>query len=229
MRRLVWGLAIGAALCCCTSLEQGARQEFSSEFTCPEGSITVTQRDDLDADEIQWGPPPPPPPEVAKDPERAALWKKQHANTPSGHIVFQAQGCQHEAFYSCGRSNKGRPMCSALNYHSRPKSWGTCAATPAATASGAHAPMQAVVQANFEPFRRCFRDRNPALYGHVTLSVEVAASGHVNKAALSHTAGDLADPGLGACLAGAFSALSFPPSDAGSVTVLFPVTCDQPD
>jgi hypothetical protein len=77
----------------------------------------VTERADLDADDLMWGPPPKPPPEVAADPIRLDLWNKQHQHTPSGHVVYQAAGCDHEVFYSCGRSKKNHPMCAATEYH----------------------------------------------------------------------------------------------------------------
>jgi hypothetical protein len=113
--------AIAATLSCalggCTSLDEGARQEFSNQFTCPASSITVTERSDLDADEIEHGPPPKPPPEVAADPVRLDLWNKQHQPIHTGHTIYQAEGCNHEVFYSCGRSKKNNPMCFATSYH----------------------------------------------------------------------------------------------------------------
>jgi hypothetical protein len=115
VRRVVWGLVVAYALCGC-SLDGKARTDFSKQFTCPENAITVQERDDLDADELIWGPPTPPPPEVARDPERLALWRKQHAPKTADRTVFHVQGCAHDVFYACGRSNKSRPMCSQGRY-----------------------------------------------------------------------------------------------------------------
>jgi hypothetical protein len=119
MKRGMRYAAIAVALCGCTSLDEGARQEFSRHFTCPESSITVTERSDLDADEIERGPIPDPPAEVKADPTRLALWNQQHQPIHTGHTIYQAAGCDHEVFYSCGRSKKSHPMCFATEYQTK--------------------------------------------------------------------------------------------------------------
>jgi hypothetical protein len=118
MRPIVCWLVVAGVVGGC-SLDDRARNEFSRQFTCPTNAITVQERDDLNADELIWGPPASPPPEVAKDPERLALWQQQHALRPSSRTVFHVQGCKHDTFYACGRSNKGHPMCSEGTYRPR--------------------------------------------------------------------------------------------------------------
>jgi hypothetical protein len=67
-----------------------ARQRFSEAFSCPDNRIVVTPSGALANN---------PPPEVAADPERLAIWQKNHASDPSR--VFDVTGCNRHVRLSC--------------------------------------------------------------------------------------------------------------------------------
>jgi hypothetical protein len=123
------GLLAGAlGLGACTSLEEGARDAFSRDFSCPEGRIDVHARKDLDAYDLTFGGMgSAPPADVKKDPERLALWQRrqreQHDAWNDRIGVFEARGCGHDALYTCshpngskGGVNYARASCSKANH-----------------------------------------------------------------------------------------------------------------
>jgi hypothetical protein len=93
----------------CRSDETNARDQFASRFTCPAERITVTLRKDLTAVDLEYRTEAPPS-EVAADPRRLELWKKEQARTAAeydGMSVVQARGCDHELFFVCGQLRVG--------------------------------------------------------------------------------------------------------------------------
>ncbi len=83
--------------------------------------------------------------------------------------------------------------------------------------------IQRVVRANFGRYRACYQSalaQNPNLQGRVVVRFVIGRNGTVSSASGS---GDLPNPGVISCVAGAFQGLSFPPPDGGIVTVSYPL------
>jgi hypothetical protein len=80
--------------------ESTVRSAFVQSETCPSDRVTVEQ-----VQPPSWLKPPevpPPPPEVAADPDRSALYYRQHPQENwDGRRIFLAQGCGHQDFYMC--------------------------------------------------------------------------------------------------------------------------------
>lgn len=85
----------------CKSLKTGAKEEFSAHFSCPEDRITVSER----PYSAIAGNSPSPPREVASDPERLAIWKKQQdekaAALARNYEAFEVEGCGRKVLYRC--------------------------------------------------------------------------------------------------------------------------------
>jgi len=107
------------AIPACKSLEEGAREAFSREFSCPEGRVVVRPRTDVDAYTATFGAVDSggPPADVKRDPERYALWQKQqreqHDAWNNDRSVLEARGCDHEVLYTCSHPSGFRGGASA--------------------------------------------------------------------------------------------------------------------
>ncbi len=89
------------------SLDKGAREEFSRIHLCPIDRVEVRRRADLtpwDLHVAKWGGSRPPD-EVARDPERLALWKEQERARQERENedaeVFEVRGCGRQVLWSC--------------------------------------------------------------------------------------------------------------------------------
>jgi hypothetical protein len=84
----------------CQSLEDGAKDEFVSRFSCPKSGIELRARPEIDAYTLIFGKRSAPPAEVAQDPARLAIWQKKqddsHASWNASETVFELRGCGHE-------------------------------------------------------------------------------------------------------------------------------------
>ncbi len=105
----------------CTSLETTARETFSRDHSCPLDGITVTRRTDLSVHELTFGRSKPPS-DIAKDPARLAIWKKNQDESKkkwdATSNLFFLTGCNVKSFYTCNRNSKsGRNSCSSLTPH----------------------------------------------------------------------------------------------------------------
>jgi hypothetical protein len=93
------------ALLSCKKLEDGAKEQFARQYSCPENRISVEPRPELKWSELVFGKQAPeqPPDEVKRDPERLAKWKSDHQNTKSSepYQMFRVTGCDHEAYFGC--------------------------------------------------------------------------------------------------------------------------------
>jgi hypothetical protein len=104
-----------ATLFACTSLEDGAKQTFSKQFTCPPDRVESRARPDLKPSAFKKAKTPPP--DVAADPGRLKMWNDQQekALTASDGMdwIAEARGCGQQAFYSCTRPAKkqNQMMC----------------------------------------------------------------------------------------------------------------------
>jgi hypothetical protein len=95
---------LAVTLTACRSNETIARESFARSYSCPAERITVTPRKDLSAVDLAVRPGVPPK-EVAADPGRLEVWKKEATKRAADFedaTVVQAQGCDHEVFYVCG-------------------------------------------------------------------------------------------------------------------------------
>lgn len=88
-------------------LDEGAREEFSRIHLCPLERVEVRRRADLtpwDLHVARWGPSVPPD-EVARDPERLALWKEQERERQDRENedaeVFELRGCGRQVVWAC--------------------------------------------------------------------------------------------------------------------------------
>jgi hypothetical protein len=106
-----------------------ARSRLSQANACPANRITVRERPDLAP--LAWSNPPVEkplprlPPDVAADPARAALWRRQHADDErarelaheraaearSHREIVEAHGCGREVLYYCGLDGRKELRC----------------------------------------------------------------------------------------------------------------------
>jgi hypothetical protein len=126
-RRTIGCVALLLCIAACKSLEDGAREAFSKDYSCPENRITVRPRADLNAYDVTFGTSTAAPPaDVKKDPERLALWQAQQREKRAAWndriSVYEARGCGHDAIYTCshpdgrkGGANYARAACSKAN------------------------------------------------------------------------------------------------------------------
>jgi hypothetical protein len=115
--RVVVSLAV-VALAGCTSYETAARETFSKDKFCPIERVTAKERTDISIYDRTFGKSKPPT-DVAKDPERLALWKKKEDESKriwdNSGVVFEVRGCDAKQLYKCSRGGKsGRTSCSTL-------------------------------------------------------------------------------------------------------------------
>jgi hypothetical protein len=82
----------------CTALRGETREAFSRQYSCPMASITIKDRQDVQA--AQFEKPASPPADVAGDPARLAVWK---ANQPQPWSVefFELTGCGRHVLWGC--------------------------------------------------------------------------------------------------------------------------------
>ena len=104
-----------AFLGACANLEEGAKQKFSADFSCPADRVTAKLRADLNSMEFRFGPQakPEPPAEIKGDPARLALWEEQQKKDQAAtdrvnelDKVIEVTGCDKTAFYICYVNNK---------------------------------------------------------------------------------------------------------------------------
>jgi hypothetical protein len=111
----------------CKALRDGAREEFSTRFSCPPERIELRPRPDLHPYDVVFGPGASPPVEVASDPARLAIWQRtQSANRDGwddGREVFELRGCEHAVLFACnhpsdpdGSTYPGVVSCSTGKY-----------------------------------------------------------------------------------------------------------------
>jgi TPR repeat protein len=93
----VTALAIG-----CTSYETAARTQFAQSSSCPVEKVTVTSRP---GDPV---PPQNPPPEIAADPGKLAIWRRDddQRRQDAAATIYVAKGCGQEKHYNCGRNDR---------------------------------------------------------------------------------------------------------------------------
>src|ERR1019366_649962 len=86
----------------CQAYDSAARAQFAQTASCPAEKIEVTQHP---GDPL---PPGNPPPEVAADPGKLAIWRRddQERREDSAATVYVAKGCGQEKQYTCGRSDR---------------------------------------------------------------------------------------------------------------------------
>jgi TPR repeat protein len=86
----------------CTSYPTAARAQFASSVSCPDEKITVTSRPGDPA------PPQNPPPEIASDPGKLAVWRRddEERRRDAAATVYIVKGCGQEKHYNCGRSDR---------------------------------------------------------------------------------------------------------------------------
>ncbi len=117
--KLAWLFTFASlAMLGCTSLEQGAQEEFTTKFSCPKDRVKVVPRSDLKAFDITFGTRAPPPADVASDPARLAIWQKKQDDTEAswnaGTPVFEVTGCDKDVIFTCGRAQKHASTSSGI-------------------------------------------------------------------------------------------------------------------
>jgi hypothetical protein len=106
----------------CTTKERTARERFAKDQGCPIGSVSATEHPELSAYDLTFGDDSKPPDDIAKEPERVALWKasreERRTRNDTNTTVFLVAGCQKKIYYGCSRSNAKQGSnvgCSPLN------------------------------------------------------------------------------------------------------------------
>lgn len=115
----------------CPSLERGAKEQFSTDLTCPEDRIEVRRRPELKPYDVAHPRPPEPPADVRSDPGRLAMWQKNQEDTrdtQNRHKVLEARGCGQSRLYICDtyatHSSTQSPIgCSEIPYPSGVPRW----------------------------------------------------------------------------------------------------------
>jgi hypothetical protein len=115
----------------CTSVEDGAKDEFSETYTCPPQRVEVRKRTDLKATDVEGSfAANQPPAEVAADPGRLQMWQKEQRekddNENGYHTVVEARGCDHQVLYTCGHTTgkSSKPwLCMERKYPQGVSKW----------------------------------------------------------------------------------------------------------
>jgi hypothetical protein len=112
----------------CQSLNEGARSDFSTSFTCPIERVEVRARPELHPS--HWLKARTPPSELASDAGRLRMWQdgqdKLRASVDQYHSIYEARGCGHHALYECGRTTRGSSksvICREQPYLSDVSPW----------------------------------------------------------------------------------------------------------
>ncbi len=220
------GLAIAVVtIAGCRSKEQGAREHFSKDVTCPEDRVEVKARTDLHPSD--WLEKRTPPADIASDPGRLSMWQAQQADLRSRadtqDDIFEASGCGTQKLYACHRHNKDLNyiMCFSQSYPASPGS----SPAPAPVATGAYADSAAVggVKRSLSPaFRTCINKgltTDPKMTGSAQIVAEIDRSGKVSSA---RTAGSL-PASVRSCLQSQVEGALFPAPPGGPATITIPV------
>ena len=86
----------------CVARDSYVAKDFSQLYGCPRDQIRMISRVDT------RGIIPPVPPDVTADPDRLALWCRDHI----GYAYFDVTGCGERLQYSCILVGAGRRTCS---------------------------------------------------------------------------------------------------------------------
>jgi hypothetical protein len=110
------------SLSACQSLGDGAKEQFSKDFSCPTERVLTRDRNDLHPSSFTSpSPMPKPPADVAADPARLAVWQQNHRQDPTAYDSYsdieEARGCDRQAFYECHHPQKhaNRASCSRVS------------------------------------------------------------------------------------------------------------------
>ena len=102
-----------ALLAGCTSLEVGAQEAFTREFSCPGDRVAVVPRPEVDVfTKMSGSAPAQPPPDVAADRGRLAVWNEDRAKSEAFYRArfkaYEVSGCGKSALYACSHPNGSR-------------------------------------------------------------------------------------------------------------------------
>jgi hypothetical protein len=107
----VLALGLLALVAGCKKLEEGAREAYSQEQSCPADRVTVVARPDVDLYTKAFGTPTVPP-DVAADPGRRKVWETNQQTSRAAYrqrnSAFEAAGCGKTVLYSCFHPNAPR-------------------------------------------------------------------------------------------------------------------------
>ena len=108
------------SLVACKSVTEGARERFSKDHSCPLDRVEVRPREDVRPSDLLARPQPSP--EVARDPERLAVWQAAEAQSRAyedrADKIVEVRGCGQQTLLACHRHNKDASyvMCSEKPY-----------------------------------------------------------------------------------------------------------------
>jgi hypothetical protein len=97
--------------------ENAAANAFVQAYQCPRDRVVVRP---VATPSAPSAPGAAPPDDVARDPERLAIWKKQQQQPTQDASSFDVTGCGHEAVYGCtgsfwaNESTEGLPGCGLV-------------------------------------------------------------------------------------------------------------------
>jgi hypothetical protein len=119
-RFLLLAFLVVLAGCSTRSLESGAQETFTREFSCPADRVTVTLRPEVDVYAKTFAfAPTKPPPDVAADKARLAVWNEERAKAQAfyreRYKAYSASGCGSKALYACNHPNGSRGGGENLN------------------------------------------------------------------------------------------------------------------
>jgi hypothetical protein len=109
------GVAVAGVGCAyVNNRENSAANAFVQAYQCPRDRVVVRP---VATPSAPSAPGAAPPDDVARDPERLAIWKKQQQRPTQDVSSFDVTGCGHEAVYGCtgsfwaNQSTEGPPGC----------------------------------------------------------------------------------------------------------------------
>jgi len=111
----------------CKNKEEGAREAFAAQFTCPENRIEVRPRPDVKLSDTL--PTSEPPAAVKADPDRLKMWRDKQTQGRRGVDesceMFEARGCGEQTLLCCSRPPKhlDRVSCSKSDYTDGIERW----------------------------------------------------------------------------------------------------------
>lgn len=92
----------------CTSVEDGAKENYAQAYSCPMERVEIRKRPDIRPSQVSIGGPPKPPADVAADPGRLAVWQRDEneraAKLDDYETVYELRGCDHQVLWVCARA-----------------------------------------------------------------------------------------------------------------------------
>ena len=121
------GVALVLVLAGCRSMEDGARDDFSRDHTCPVDRVEARVRKDIRPSSLAKAETPPA--EIAADPGRLKMWQDERAKNAqyadSNRTIVEVRGCGKLELQECSRGSRdtNKIFCSKVEYPAGVAKW----------------------------------------------------------------------------------------------------------